>query len=88
MPDLSGNIPEHVFYGSISSELLRIARATLRYEDFIPRCQELILRMIKQGAMANKILKTFDMMHDNHIEAFVSFNKPTSAIKHDFYKHL
>ena len=35
MPDLSGNIPSHVFYGSVMSEFLRIARCTLRYEDFL-----------------------------------------------------
>ena len=34
MPDKRGNIPSHVFYGSIMSEFLRIARATLLYHDF------------------------------------------------------
>ena len=29
MPDLSGNIPSYIFYGSIMSEFLRIARCTL-----------------------------------------------------------
>ena len=37
MPDASGNLPHHVFYGSILSELLRIARATLNYDDFLKR---------------------------------------------------
>ena len=37
MPDASGNIPEHIFYGSISSELLRIARASLKYSDFLEK---------------------------------------------------
>ena len=27
MPDLNGNIPSHVFYGSVMSEFLRIARS-------------------------------------------------------------
>ena len=36
MPDLSGNIPLHVFYGSVMSESLHIARKTLYYADFLP----------------------------------------------------
>ena len=41
MPDLSGNIPDHVFYGSVMSEFLRIARATLLYLDFVPKAKKL-----------------------------------------------
>ena len=37
MPDASGNLPHHVFYGSILCELLRIARATLNYDDFLDK---------------------------------------------------
>ena len=46
MPDLTGNIPENVFYGSISSEFLRIARATLLYEDFLKKGSEYWLSLI------------------------------------------
>ena len=49
MPDKNGNIPLHVFYGSIMSEFLRIARATLLFSDFLPRAKALFERMIKQG---------------------------------------
>ena len=48
MPDLSGNIPDHVFYGSIMSEFLRIARATLLYPDFLVKAKELFNRMLNQ----------------------------------------
>ena len=44
MPDVSGNIPFHFYipsYGSIMSEILRIARSTLHYGDFIPRTSDL-----------------------------------------------
>ena len=34
MPDLSGNIPSFIFYGSIMSEFLRIARSTRLVENF------------------------------------------------------
>ena len=41
MPDLCGNIPSNMFYGSILSEFLRIARCTLLLSDFIPRARKL-----------------------------------------------
>ena len=34
MPYLSSNIPYNIFYNSILSELLRIARCSLLYKDF------------------------------------------------------
>ena len=36
MPDLTGNIPSSMYYGSIMSEFLRIARCTLLLADFVP----------------------------------------------------
>ena len=83
MPDLSGNIPEHVFYGSISSELLRIARATLLYDDFLPKARNLFSRMLNQGAMVNKILRHLNKLYERHSEAFSSFEKELDVIKYD-----
>jgi len=54
MPDLSGNIPSHVFYGSIMSEFLRIARSTKLYEDFIPVASKLFSRMKNQSGSAHR----------------------------------
>ena len=56
MPDKSGNIPSHVFYGSIMSEFLRISRCTLLFSDFLPSAIALFKRMINQGGSADKIL--------------------------------
>ena len=88
MPDLSGNLPEHVFYGSISSEILRIARATLNYDDFLPKAKDLISRMLKQGASLNKILKMFGKLFDCHAAAFESFNKIVDVVKSDLENFL
>ena len=57
MPDLSGNIPSFIFYGSIMSEFLRIARCTRQVENFIPRAKSLCDRMVAQGGSKNIILK-------------------------------
>ena len=83
MPDLSGNLPEHVFYGSISSELLRIARATLQYGDFLLRARELKRRMLKQGAKELYFLKLVGKLLFKHPDAFASFGKSLISIKSD-----
>ena len=46
---LSSNIPSTISSGSIFSELLRIARCSLRTDDFITRDSDLFSKMIAQG---------------------------------------
>jgi len=58
MPDLSGNIPDHVFYGSVMSEFLRIARASLLYPDFLCKAQDLFRRMVNQSGERHMLLPT------------------------------
>ena len=41
MPYWSRNIPSAIFYGSIFSVLLQIARRTARVNDFIPTASDL-----------------------------------------------
>ena len=50
MPFLSSNIPYNIFYNTILSEILRIARCSLLYKDFIVKARELCQRMRNQGA--------------------------------------
>ena len=72
MPDLQGNIPAHVFYGSVMSEFLRIARSTLLYSDFLPVASSLYKRMLNQGGSQVKLLT-------RHPSAF-NFKKSASQI--------
>jgi len=83
MPDNNGNIPSHIFYGSIFSEILRIARATLLYSDFIERFKSLYRRMINQGACENNILKLIDKVVNRYPKVFTSFNTSSFKIKND-----
>ena len=75
MPDLSGNIPSHVFYGSVMSEFLRIARSTLLYLDFLPVASNLLKRMINQGGSKHKLLKQISKAISRHPKAFAKFAK-------------
>ena len=83
MPDLGGNIPSHVFYGSVMSEILRIARATLLYQDFLIKCKELFNRMISQGASRFLLLKQVKKVLLSHSGAFNSFEKTVQDIQKD-----
>ena len=55
MPELLSNIPSNIFCGSVFSELLRIGRATLLFDDFVPRASQLYHRMCLQGGSRAKL---------------------------------
>ena len=82
MPDLNGNIPSHVFYGSVMSEFLRIGRCTMLYKDFLPVAAKLFSRMINQGGMADKILKQVKKGIDRHPSSF-DYSKTSADIIND-----
>ena len=83
MPDLSGNIPKHVFYGSVMSEFLRIARCTLRYSDFLPSAISLFKRMIGQGGSKSLILKQISKAINRHPLPFTKYSKSVQDIIND-----
>ena len=80
MPDLSGNIPSYVFYGSIMSEFLRIARCTLLLSDFVPRASALYQRMIGQGGSSNMVSRQIQKAMSRYPEPFRKYNTPANLI--------
>ena len=60
---LSSNIPSAISSGSIFSEILRIARCSLRTDDFTPRDSDLFSKMIAQDgnrvALPKQLKTTF-----------------------------
>ena len=83
MPDLSGNIPSHVFYGSVMSEFLRIARCTLLYTDFLKSAIGLFNRMINQGGSKAQLLRQISKAILRHPIPFAKFSKNAKEIMHD-----
>jgi hypothetical protein len=83
MPDLHGNIPNHIFYGSTMAEILRIARATLLYSDFIPRIQNIYTRMLNQGGSKGKVCAQIHKAVHKHPIAFTKFGKSANEIISD-----
>ena len=82
MPDKNGNIPLHVFYGSIMSEFLRIARATLLFADFLPRAKALFTRMMNQGGEKFRVLAQIQRAIRRHPEPFSKFALTPQQIIH------
>ena len=82
MPDYNGNIPAHVFYGSVMSEFLRIARSTKLYEDFLPVASKLFNRMKNQGGSTNQILNQIKKGMVRHPSSF-NFSKTTAEMIKD-----
>ena len=80
MPDKNGNIPMHVFYGSIMSEFLRIARATLLFSDFLPRASALFKRMVNQGGEKHRVLAQIQRAIQRHPAPFKKFAKSSQQI--------
>ena len=83
MPNLKSNIPDHVFYGSFMAEVLRIGRATLRYEDFLPRARQIYTRMNNQGGSSLKLKHELSKVLQKHPDTFINFTKTNQEIISD-----
>ena len=86
MPNLKSNIPDHIFYGSFMAEVLRIGRATLLYNDFLPRINTLCTRMTNQGGSARKLEKEFSKVFQKYPEVFSKYNKFTRELTSDIFQ--
>ena len=82
-PIYDGNIPDHVFYGAIMSEFLRIARCTLLYKDFLTSAIALFNRMVNQGGSKIKILNQISKGVNRHPIPFKKFCKNAKKIRED-----
>ena len=83
MPDLSSNIPDHVFYGSVMSEFLRVARATLLYPDFLLKAKDLFNRMLNQNGSKSMLLLQIKKAMTNHSDVFQRYHKTSKDILSD-----
>ena len=75
MPYLSSNIPSSIFYGSILSDFLRIARCTLRLTNFVPKTSQLYARMITQCGNKASILRQIKKAFQRYPETFSKYCK-------------
>jgi len=74
MPNQCSNIPTKMFYSTISSEILRICRATSSLESFILSTKSILLRMFNQGANYAKLKMSILKMIKIHSTEFIKYN--------------
>ena len=65
-PFLCSNIPQSPANGVFVSQLIRYARASSMYEDFIMRSQLLSSKLLKQGFTRNRLIATFKKFVGRH----------------------
>ena len=85
MPYLDSNIPSFVFYGSFKSEVLRIAKNTLKYEDFLNSMISFVGRMKNQGGTVLRLKRSISKVFLGHQQAFISFNVSQNQLLSDVF---
>ena len=73
-PFMSSNIPSGPSYGVYISQLIRIARICSNYEDFTKRNKLITTRLIKQGFLYTKLVKSFRNFYVKYIHLMDKYN--------------
>ena len=72
-PFADSNMPNKIFYNTISTEVLRICRASSKYPTFKKHSIEFIKHMIEQGAKLDKMKTSIDRLIRKHTNNFAKF---------------
>ena len=73
MPHRDSNIPDSIFYSALVGEFLRIGRSTLLLQDFVPKANSLVERMLRQGAQEWAVKKHLKKIIFKHPDCFQKF---------------
>ena len=65
-PDLSGNICSKVGYGTFTSQIIRIARACMHWQDFKERAQKLTNKLLQQHHSLTRLRTVFLKTWNRH----------------------
>ena len=73
MPYRDSNLTSKVFYESIASKILPLARTNSERPPFINTAKILQKRIYKQGCKWEHLKKVLSKMHDRHVTDFKTF---------------
>ena len=76
----SNNILNKLFYSARSAGILRICKATVKFQYFIKFSKILIGRIIKQGVLINDMKKVLLKLFNSHEEYFIKFGETNHYI--------
>ena len=90
IPHFESNISSTIFYDFIFAEFVRIARCTLKLEQFLLRVSELYSKMLQQGANQSCINKQIPKNFRRYPDVFnpvYFFDNKTCTRKHGRCRH-
>ena len=81
---MCSNIPESPTYGIFVSQLIRYARSSSIYSDFLIRSILLVTKLKKQGFLLTKLKKSLKKFYGRHNDLIKKFDKSF----HHMYKDI
>ena len=84
-PFLDSNIPSSPSYGVYISPLLRYARASSHYCDFINRSSQLTSKLIERGFSILRLKHTFKKFYGHHMDVMAKYDRAVSLISNDLF---
>ena len=84
-PFLSSNIPQSPAYGVYVSQLIRYARASSAYSDFLVRGRLLTSKLLGQGYNRFKLITTFKKLYGRHSDLIGKFQLSVTHMVTDLF---
>ena len=87
-PYLCSNIPCSPAYGVFISQLIRYSRACTGYNDFLQRCITLTHKLLKQGYVRPRLVKTFKKFYGRHHDLVNKYDVSVCQIIKDIFSYI
>ena len=84
-PFLCGNIPHSPSYGVYISQLIRYARASTLYDDFVSRSSGLTSKLLRQGYKRLKLIDAFKKFYGRHNTLVDNYKTSVTTILSDLF---
>ncbi|KAK3107191.1 hypothetical protein FSP39_009033 [Pinctada imbricata] len=82
-PFLSSNIPSSPAYGVFISQLIRYARASTKYTDFVQRARFLSDKLLSQGYVCDRLTSSLRKFYGRYGELVIHYDVPLSRMVDD-----
>ncbi|KAK3095093.1 hypothetical protein FSP39_010192 [Pinctada imbricata] len=79
-PFLNSNIPSSPAYGVFISQLIRYARASTKYTDFVPRARRLSDKLLSQGYVCDRLTSSPRKFYGRYGELVIHYDVPLSRM--------
>lgn len=86
-PDITGNIPAGPAYGVCSGQLLRIARNTTKWTDFVSRAKLLISKLLNKNYEGPRLVKVVTKCLSKHTEILAKYQTTRSKLITTIFSH-